>query len=268
MTDWTPERVWDVVDAWRWFPPTAKRLETDEYELAVTPGSYALTYVYSFRVEDTDRADDRLDLMEQQIRSLGGTGANVYVSPRTRPTDLGVRLERRGYQLGEEAEVLVWRLRADDGAVRLPQFSPAVGVRVGEIDTEPDYLAYTVLTRTIFGGPVESEEVRAEFLSEFHRRLRESGNSDRYLAWEGESPIGVAGMEVNGRVARLWGSGVRADRRGRGAYGALVRARCDSAVRRGAEVALVNARVGTSGPILKRHGFESVGVLRVYEVTW
>lgn len=267
MGDWTPERIWDAVDAWRWVPPTAKSLVAEEYELAVTPGSYSLTFVYSFRA-DADRTEERLDVVQKQIQSLGGTGASFYVSPRSRPVDLAGRLERRGYHLEEEAEVLVWKLRSEDGGTRLPVFSSGASVRAREIDAEPDYLVYADLTRIVFGGPAPSYKVRSEFLESFRQRLRESGDSDRYLAWEGDLPIGVAGMEVNGPVARLWGSGVLAERRGRGAYGALVRARLESAARRGAEIALVNARVGTSGPILKRHGFESVGRLCVYETEW
>jgi hypothetical protein len=98
--------------------------------------------------------------------------------------------------------------------------------------------------------------------------VREEGHSERFLAWEGSRSVGRAGTEIAGKVARFWGTGVLAEHRHRGVYGALVRARCGAAAHRGAELVWVTARVGTSGPILKRHGFRPMGTVRVFEVQW
>lgn len=106
------------------------------------------------------------------------------------------------------------------------------------------------------------------FGKEFERAVRETGHSDRFVAWEGTTPVGRGGLEIVGEVARLWGTGVLSEHRRRGIYGRLVRARCEEAVRRGATLALTTARVGTSGPILKHHGFRSVGSVRLYEARW
>jgi hypothetical protein len=69
-------------------------------------------------------------------------------------------------------------------------------------------------------------------------------------------------------VARFWGSGVLADHRHQGIYGALVLSRGRDAVARGAEVVLVTARTGTSGPIRKRPQFRAVGSVRVFQSHW
>jgi hypothetical protein len=268
VTEWTAERIWDAVDAWRWIPPSATRATTGEYELAVTPGSYALTYVYGFRVDDPERTDSRLDEVKARIEALGGTGARFQLTPLSRPLDLADRLRRRGYRDVEEAEVLVWELRDRKGEQRLPDFPSPSGLTVREIVTDREFESFLELSTRIFGDPPPSEESHEGFLSEFHRRLREEQHSDRFLAWDGTVPIGRAGMEITGPVARFWGSGVLAEHRRRGVYGALVRTRCESAAQRDAEIALVTARVGTSGPILKRHGFEPVGTLRILEARW
>jgi ribosomal protein S18 acetylase RimI-like enzyme len=268
VVSWNPDRIWDAFDAWRWIPPTAKRETTEEYELAVTPGSYALTYVYGFRVDDARRADERLDAVKKRIQDLGGTGARFQLTPRSRPTDLAERLARHGYQAREQAEVLAWLLRDDRGGSRQPDFPAPTGITVREIRTDPEYEKFGELGTVIFGDPAPPAESQSGFLSEFHRVVREVGHSDRWLAFDGATAVGRAGMELVGPVARLWGTGVAPEYRRRGIYGALVRARCESAARRGGELALVSARVGTSGPILKRHGFERLGSVQIFEARW
>jgi len=265
---WTREQVWDAVDEWRWIPPSAQRVVTDEYELAVTPGSYALTYVYGFRVDEPARAEERLLSLRKEVQARGGTGVRFQLTPRTRPSDLGERLERHGYRAAEEADVLVWELRNPDGGIRLPEFPDRAGISVREVRSDPEYETFGGLGTLIFGDPAPSEASRTGFLAEFHRKLEEDGHSDRFLAVADGAFIGRGGLELAGPVARFWGSGVLPAHRGRGAYGALVRARCESAAARGSEIVLVTARVGTSGPILKRHGFEPVGSVRVYEARW
>jgi hypothetical protein len=268
VTGWTDERIWDAVEAWRWIPPSATRVVTDEYELAVTPGSFALTYVYGFRVDDADQVDGRLKSVRRQIESRGGTGARFRLTPRSRPSDLAVRLERRGYTMTEEADVFVWELRDALGGLRVPASSAVAGVSVAEVRTDPEYDQFLELGTTIFGDPPPSATSRAVFLSEFHRAVEQDGHSDRFLASVGSTPIGRGGMELVGPVARFWGTGVRAEHRQRGVYGALVRARCEAAAQRGAEIVLVIARVGSSGPILRRHGFRPVGRVRTFEAQW
>jgi hypothetical protein len=60
----------------------------------------------------------------------------------------------------------------------------------------------------------------------------------------------------------LWGAATRQAIRGRGAYGALVLERCLVGRHLGATLALANANVATSSPMLKRAGFRPVGAGR------
>jgi hypothetical protein len=260
--------VWDAVDAWRWIPPGSKLVSEKGIDIAVTQGSYALTYVYGFTAENGSIADHLLDDIRERIRSLGGSGARLQVTSRTRPEDLVERLQRHGYVPLEEAEVLVWDLLDPLGKPRIPDFLPSTGITVREVITDEDYDAFLELSNTIFGDPTPPPETLRKFKDEFHRGLRENGHSDRYLAWDGNLPVGRAGMELVGPVSRYWGTGVLEQHRRRGIYGALVRARCEASAGRGAEIALVSARLRTSGPILKHHGFRPLGSVRIFEARW
>lgn len=268
MGAWADDRVWEAVDAWRWIPPGSRRAIHKNFELAVTPGSYALTYAYGFHATDGPAAEIALTELQRQAQTLGGTGVRVHVDPHSSPADLSERLQKRGYKLVEEAEALAWELLDESGKPSLPAFRAIEGVDVREARTESDYDGFLSLSTPIFGDPNPSGESLAAFKREFDRTVRETGHSGRFVAWKGPTPLGRAGMEIVGEVARLWGTGVLPEHRRGGVYGLLVRTRCEEAVRSGATLALVTARVGTSGPILKHHGFRSVGSVRLFEARW
>jgi len=268
MSAWTDDRVWDAVEAWRWAPPSSKRVLTGDYELIVTPGSYALTYAYGLSVEDPSRVGSVLGELKSTVVSLGGTGVRVRVTPRSKPSDLAEALTNQGYRLTESTEVLAWELREPGGAPRSPSFRQPEGIVVREISSDVDYESYHELTASVFGDPRPTDETLKAFGEEFHRRVHDRGHSDRFLARKDEVPVGLAGMEIVEGVARMFGAGVLPEHRGSGVYGLLVRCRCEEAARRGATLALVTARVGTSGPILKHHGFRPVGILRQFEARW
>ena len=268
MRPWTDEQVWEAFDAWRWIPPTAIVRRRSAYELIVTPGTYALTYAYGVHVDPSGDPEATLDELRHDVEALGGTGVRVQLSPRATPADLADRLRRRRYRPIEDAEVLVYELRETNAEPRRPPAPTPEEVTVGEVRTDREYEEFTDLSAPIFGEPPISPEQRTAFLEAMHRSLQETGHSNRYLARLDGTPVGRAGMEIVGPVARLWGTGVLPAFRRRGIYGALVRYRADEARDRGAEVALVVARVGTSGPILKKLGFRPVGSVHVHEIRW
>ncbi len=133
-------------------------------------------------------------------------------------------------------------------------------------DTE--YAVRVVLNGPLCDNPDPPEDTRRALEAEFHQRVADTGHSGRYVVWQETTPIGHTGLAVVGPVARFWGSGILPAYRGRGTYGALVRARRKEAVRQGAEIALVTARLETSGPILKRRGFRALGPIQTLDVRW
>ncbi|HTT73982.1 MAG TPA: GNAT family N-acetyltransferase [Thermoplasmata archaeon] len=268
MQPWPDARVWEAVHAWHWIPPGAARIRTDAYEAAVVRGSWSLTYVWDFRVDDPAEADRRLDELAAEIRRLGGTGAKFQVTPHSRPADLELRLARLGFETQDVTEALVWELRDARDRPRLPPLALPPGVEVREVLNDPELDAFIDLAPPIFGDPGPTPEIRAGFHREAHARIRATGRSGRYLARVDGVPVGRAGLEMAGPVARLWGTGVLPAYRRRGIYGALVHARCLAAIAQSGEIALTTARVGSSGPILKRAGFRPVGEVRMLVARW
>jgi GNAT superfamily N-acetyltransferase len=265
---WSDSQVWEALGANRWNPPSSQRVVAENYELAVTPGSWTLTWIYGFSAKDTAHAEHLLDEIRQKVEAIGGTGARIWVTPQSRPEGLAGILERRGFKPTSQVEVLACDLRDEQGAPRPPEFRPAPEFAIREITTEKELDSYQALVATIFGDPGPSPEIRASFVASFLKTVRESGHSNQYLAFDGEQAVGIGGLTGIGGAAILWGAGVLESHRGRGIYGQLVASRCRSALERGMETAIVVARTGTSGPILKRHGFRTVGPLATYEVQW
>ena len=73
----------------------------------------------------------------------------------------------------------------------------------------------------------------------------------------------MGGLSVAGPAARLWGGAVRLEARGRGVYRALLATRLAEGAAHGCTMALVKGRVETSGPVLRRAGFEVHGQERL-----
>jgi hypothetical protein len=265
---WDDARVWAAMRDWRWVPPSARRVTTDQFDLIVTPGSYAMTTVYGFLVADPANVDDALDEVEAVARSNHATGARFQILPTVRPLDLGERLQQRGYSPLDELEVLVYDFRDNSGLTRLPEFRFPTEISAREARSDAEYTAFVDLNGPIWDSPEPPADTRRGLEEDFRKRVAETGHSGRYVVWQNATPIGHGGLDIAGPVARFWGSGVLPEYRNLGAYGALVRARCEEALRQGAEIALVSARIGTSGPILKRHGFRVVGPIRNFEVRW
>jgi GNAT superfamily N-acetyltransferase len=267
-TAWDDDRVWKAMMDWRWVPPAARRFTNERFDLIVTPGSYTMTTVYGFLVEDPEKVNATLDEVEGLARSNHAAGARFQILPNARPLDLGERLSQRGYSALDEVEVLVYAFRDESGHSRLPEFRTPTEISAREVRGDPEYAAFVGLNAPIWDSPEPPVETRRGLEAEFHKRVADTGHSGRYVVWHESTPIGHGGLEVVGPVARFWGSGILPAYRNLGAYGALVRARCEEAVRQGAEIAIVTARIGTSGPILKRHGFRVVGPIRNFEVRW
>jgi hypothetical protein len=84
------------------------------------------------------------------------------------------------------------------------------------------------------------------------------GAVDAFVALVDGEVVGYGGARFGRAAVYLAGGGTRPDRRGLGAYRALVRARWDAAVERGTPILTVGAGP-MSRPILERLGFSIVG---------
>jgi hypothetical protein len=264
MEGWSPEEVAELDDRESHFSHESNRVETAEYILFLVPGSYALTYVRRFRSERA-RAEAAIDDVLERVRKSGGTGLRWVVNPSSFPDDLADRLLARGFSKFAAAETLFFEL-GTKATPRLPRARPRATVSVREVFTDSDISAFVRLGEAIFGDPRPPPAYLEKFRAEVRRHVRETGRSELFLSFEGETPVGRGGMSVTGSIGRLWTSGVLAEHRGKGAYMVLTRERCKSALEQGAQIALTHAKVETSAPILKAHGFRSAGPYDYYEL--
>jgi GNAT superfamily N-acetyltransferase len=188
-----------------------------------------------------------LDAMERHVCPTGPGPTQLEVCPFVDPS-LPALLAERGYRLHEWQ--LAWtcaippaRLepaRAPDPALCIRR------VRPGEED---------VFFRCVLAGFLESESVPDEALAMMRPSAFAEGY-ELYLALVGDEPIGGGTLARHGDVALVNGSAVRAAFRGRGAQGALLRARLDRARELGCTVGYSATLPGTaSRRNMERYGF-------------
>jgi hypothetical protein len=263
---WSPDDIVEVDERDTHYSSTFTRIETREYLLFLVPGSYALTCVRRFRCEP-NLAETRIDDALNHVRAAGGNGLRWAVTPRTLPTDTPQRLLRRGFENFATAETLFFEFGPQDKPLPSTTLAHST-LSVREVFTEPEIDAFVRMGETIFGDPLPPADYTQRFREAVHRSIETTGHSELFLTYEGKTPVARGGLTVTGSVGRLWTAGVLPEHRGKGAYMALTEARCRSALAQGAQVVLTHARLGTSEPILKRHGFRSAGPYVYYQLRW
>lgn len=248
---WTRQAVLTTAAAWTWTPYDAKTRAGD-HATVVTSAGRAVVH----------RAEPAAHMSTAElighVRGLAPDAATLVWATHdaTVPADLADALAALGAERGELLDVIAYEF-----AFGLPDVPVPADIDVRRVDT-PEHLeeVYPV-TATVFDQPEASPEFRRAEAAELVRQVDAGADREffRYLAYVGRTPIGHAGMTLEDGVAKLWGGSVLEDYRGRGAYRALLRARLAEAERRGATLALVKARTGTSSPILRRAGFTAYG---------
>jgi GNAT superfamily N-acetyltransferase len=264
----------DVVHAaardWVWVPPDATDETTGDYRFTVYENRCSVQWSRTRRPFDEVLAE----VLERTAAS-GRPTLRWWVHEDTEPADTQARLAAAGFEHVETVDVLALDLR--DGAGPLVdrlQVPPDVDVRPA--DDLADLELGAAVDAAVFDWPPPSRAILEQEL-----RLAQEGlatgrwTSRQYLALvdgevRGHGGVGLApgGLPRDdpqeGLVARLWGGAVLPEARGRGAYRALLAARCAFAVEQGATLALVKGRVATSAPVLRRAGFTAYGQERCY----
>jgi hypothetical protein len=145
---------------------------------------------------------------------------------------------------------------------------PAPGpedVEVVRVETFEQYLATVELTWDGFAMPTEKRErQRPHLRSEFEAAER-AGVPATFLALLDSRPAGTGRSVYADEGSFLIAGAVAPWARKRGVYRALVRARWDDAVARGAPALVTEAIPDTSYPILRGLGFEEVCLIRRLE---
>ncbi|MEV0269035.1 GNAT family N-acetyltransferase [Hamadaea sp. NPDC050747] len=236
--------------AWVWTPYDAIVASSDDVTVAVHEGKGTVQRAYG---------DDPARLVTQALRLTGVNGGDAVVfsvHPATVPADLGDELTRRGSEIVGEHDISAYDLSGG-----LPELAVPADVTVERVDTPEQLAEAYAVASAAFGQPLPSPEFADAEAAELATQVAAGPDRTvfRYLARIDGRPVGSAGLTVDGGVAKLWGGGVLADARGRGAYRALLAVRLAQAAALGARFALVKARIGTSSPILRRAGFVAYG---------
>jgi GNAT superfamily N-acetyltransferase len=204
-------------------------------------GTYAMfdgvgspvTQTFGLGLFEPARAAD-LDALEGFFAERGAD-VNHEVSPLADPALLAL-LPARGYRPVELTSVMHRPLGDDD---RRDAGAPGVSVRVvgpGEED---------VWARTAAAGWAETPEAAA-FLSDFGGVGARSRATTCFLAEIDGAPVAAAMLAVHAGVAVLAGASTVPAWRGRGAQGALLRARLAHAASIGCDLAMMGAAPGSA----------------------
>lgn len=244
MSEWDTQRVLAEFEAWVWVPGDAVAVETEHVHLFVRKSEAVV-----IRAEAAD--DEVTEDLVGQVRGLaaehGATTVKWTVQPQAGPPDLAEVLRAFGATETDRGDILSFDLRAGQLDLAVP-----AGVDVRPARTVDDVRAAHRVRSAVWPEFDVPSEAEIEKEAEAAARGEPGG---RFVAYYHGTPAGTAGYQLAGEVVRLWGGSVVPELRGKGIYRALVAARLAHAGERGGTLAITNARVGTSGPILRRMGF-------------
>jgi len=196
--------------------------------------------------------DERLAYVRGFFAGGGRPEFTWVVGTRSTPPGLAARLLADGARpAADDAEMAAMVLTEEPARVD--------GVELRLSTTFEDLLVVRDLTATIFGVPA-ADVPTDEAMRGIWEQIRGSDNRT-FIAYVDGVPVGRATCSpTEAGPMELANAGVLPAYRGRGIYRALVRARWDEAVRRGAPV-LVTQAGAMSRPILEGLGFRVVGTI-------
>ncbi len=226
--------------------PQDERIVTDRYVLWIGPGDEpGWNVAQRFRLVPGEVESVRAEL-HALLRERGKRGCTWEIGSHATPADLVERLLALGLVDDEPTPLAVGMVLTEP-----PPAAPA-GVEVRRASTDDEYFAAAQIAAVAFGQPVPTEP----------RRHKPDPDNVVYLAWVDGEPVARGSAAFGPHGVTLFGGSTLPEARGRGAYRALVAARWQDAVARGAP-ALVTQASPMSRPILARLGFREVCEIRI-----
>ena len=229
------------------------------------PGDYTLVglpehFVFPVQVFgfDSDRSSQTLiaEVLDT-ARQWGRREVAWWITALTRPSDLVSTLVDAGAVLAETIDVL-----ALDLSVQLPDLGDLAGTTARVVRTAQDARVYRDVNAAGWESDLASDEEIRQWVDD-----ATTGRKVRVVGTVGGEPAACGGLTVDSDVAHLWGAATTPSTRGRGGYRAVLRERLILARDAGAELAIVRARAGTSGPILRHIGFGVYGQELAYRLS-
>ena len=213
------------------------------------------------RIAPDAAVGDVLDQVVGHVQAWGSDEVLVWCRLDA-PAGLEATLQERGGRLDETLDVLALDLGAG-----LPALDPPSDVEVRWQDDEATTRDVIRIGIEAFGEGTVPDDARVAALAAEAAADLAAGRTATAVGYLDGRAVGAGGLTLADGVARLWGGGVVPDARGRGVYRAVLDARLRHAAELGAATALVKGRVETSGPVLRRAGFEVFGQERSYRLS-
>lgn len=257
MASWTRDAVLTASDDWVWVPPGAERLDIAGVDVIDYPDWARMGFYVPPRVV-TGAVHELVDAVKRCALERGRDGSSWWITPTTTPPSLERSLVQHGAELTEVTDLLTF-----DMSTNVLDPGPTKDVHAYVVHDAETLEEAERISAAVWGGEPSSGERRAQQLRDLGCPLDSEGGF-RAVSTCGTRPIATGGCQVVTDVARLYGACSLPDARGLGGYRELLRKRMEVARDDGATLALVHARVNTSGPILRRLGFESFGQARLF----
>lgn len=204
---------------------------------------------------EESRIEEIVDTVRRFIRTEAREKGVWFVPEAASPSDLTERLSALGMRPADVPGVEL-RGAAMVAVTPIPPGPPDVETR--KAANFEEFLAAQMITADSFAM---DETMRRAFEERAERLWPFQGAGDStatFVALIDGEVVATASASFGKSAVFLTGGGTRPDRRGRGAYTALTRARWDAAVEHGTPALTVTAGA-MSRPILERLGFSTVG---------
>jgi GNAT superfamily N-acetyltransferase len=255
------DQVLREAESWVWVPVDAEDETRPDHRLTLYP---------TFASVQWSRTDGPFDeLLDDVLRRAEASGKPLvrwWTRATSRPVDTAARLAAHGFRPAETLDVLALDLFRGDADTMVDRLALPDDVEVRRVaDEDGVRLAGDLAARVFDESPPTAAQVAEQVAELDEERRTGRWTTGRWVAVLDGRPVGSAGATLAGRMCRLWGGAVLADARGRGAYRALLAARCAAALEAGATTVLVKGRVDTSAPLLRRAGFEVLGQEQCHE---
>jgi hypothetical protein len=197
----------------------ARRVEV-EGVLVFLASTHPLGIVFPEELDEAE-IEHVVGAVRELLAADGRSKAIWTVSEAAKPADLAERLLALGMQPNDEPGVE--ERHAEMVCFQAPPPGPP-GINAREAETFEEFSAGMLVVTDAFEmdeAVRKTIEERAEQLWTFRD---EPGSNALFVGLEGDEVIAFAGARYGRSTVYLGGSGTRSDRRGRGAYTALVRA--------------------------------------------
>ncbi|MBZ2198830.1 hypothetical protein [Occultella gossypii] len=250
--NWSREQVRRASQHWAWVPPGSDLVEIPGRLTAIVTPTRSVSVTWS---TGTDH-ESTWHLVEE-LAAEHDASSIAWTVTDDQPALEEFLIARRA-QFHDATEIQAQKLPA-------PSMAAGASLRCILVDSERTVRDATDIAARVWGGASPTDEELREQVQEAAKPLDERAGF-QVVAYFDDVPAATGGVTRVGEVARLWGACTVPELRSRGAYRATTTARMAIASDLGCSLALVNALVDTSAPILTRLGFTSFGLKRTYRL--